>query len=199
MGEATDRDLWQRAVSGEAECFGVLFDRHAEAVRGYCARRTGSIDDADDLVSIVFLEAWRRRASVELVDHNALPWLYGVARRTIQHRWRTTTRHRRALARLPREVTGDHAEDVVARVDDQRHLAEVRQAFHGLNPIDQDVLLVCVWQHLDYASASVALGVPIGTVRSRLARARARLRAATDRATASPDPSPNYPTLAEER
>lgn len=52
-----DGELWARAVRGEAECFGMLFDRHCEAVRAYCARRTGSVDAADDLVSIVFLEA----------------------------------------------------------------------------------------------------------------------------------------------
>ena len=58
MIRADDGELWQRARQGEAECFGVLFDRHGGAVRAFCARRTGSIDAADDLVSIVFLEAW---------------------------------------------------------------------------------------------------------------------------------------------
>lgn len=162
---ASDGELWDRACRGEAECFGVLFDRHAEAVRAFCARRTGSLYEADDLVSIVFLEAWRRRADVELVDDNALPWLYGVARRTIQHRWRTAARHRRALARLPRAGTSaDHADEVAGRVDDQQHLAQVQRALQTLSPIHQEVLILCVWQELDYASAAVSLGVPIGTV-----------------------------------
>lgn len=180
MIRADDGELWQRARQGEAECFGVLFDRHGGAVRAFCARRTGSIDAADDLVSIVFLEAWRRRGEVELVDGNALPWLYGIARRTIQHRWRTAVRHRRALERLaPASATPDHAEEVAGRLDDERHLARLRAALERLRPPDRDVLLLCVWQGLTYAEAAVALGVPVGTVRSRLSRARSRLDAET--------------------
>jgi RNA polymerase sigma factor (sigma-70 family) len=180
MIRADDGELWQRARQGEAECFGVLFDRHGGAVRAFCARRTGSIDAADDLVSIVFLEAWRRRGEVELVDGNALPWLYGIARRTIQHRWRTAVRHRRALERLaPASAMPDHAEEVAGRLDDERHLARLRAALERLRPPDRDVLLLCVWQGLTYAEAAVALGVPVGTVRSRLSRARSRLDAET--------------------
>ena len=73
-GVLSDGELWRRAQLGEAECFGVIFDRHCEAVRAYCARRVGSTEVADDLVSIVFLEAWRRRGDVELIDGLALPW-----------------------------------------------------------------------------------------------------------------------------
>ncbi|MCZ7421210.1 MULTISPECIES: RNA polymerase sigma factor [unclassified Micromonospora] len=184
MIRADDGELWQRARQGEAECFGVLFDRHGGAIRAFCARRTGSIDAADDLVSIVFLEAWRRRGEVELVDGNALPWLYGIARRTIQHRWRTAVRHRRALERLaPASATPDHAEEVAGRLDDERHLTRLRAALERLRPPDRDVLLLCVWQGLTYAEAAVALGVPVGTVRSRLSRARSRLDAETESLT----------------
>jgi RNA polymerase sigma-70 factor (ECF subfamily) len=173
-----DGELWRRAREGEPECFGVLFDRHAEAVRAFCARRSGSLDAADDLVSIVFLEAWRRRDDVELIDGNALPWLYGIARHTLHNRWRTALRHRRALDRLPAPPsTPDHADEVAHRLDDERELARVTAALERLRPPDRDVLVLCVWQGLSYAEAAVALGVPVGTVRSRLARARARLGA----------------------
>jgi RNA polymerase sigma factor (sigma-70 family) len=189
MTRADDGELWRRACQGEAECFGVLFDRHGEAVRAFCARRTGSMDAADDLVSMVFLEAWRRRAEVELIDSNALPWLYGIARRSMQHRWRTALRHRRALHRLaPASAMPDHADEVAGRLDDERHLARLRAAFERLRPPDRDVLVLCVWQGLTYAEAAVALGVPVGTVRSRLSRARSRLEAETD-VLAAPDPA----------
>jgi RNA polymerase sigma factor (sigma-70 family) len=189
MTDVSDGELWRRSRQGEPECFGVLFDRHGEAVRTYCARRTGSLDAADDLVSIVFLEAWRRRDEVELVNDAALPWLYGIARRTMQHRWRSGLRHRRALARLgPAAVTPDHADEVTGRLDDRRHLAELRQAVRQLRPDQRDVLLLCVWQGLDYAEAAVALGVPVGTVRSRLSRARARLQALTTGPRIAADP-----------
>jgi RNA polymerase sigma factor (sigma-70 family) len=195
--EPTDGELWRRAAGGEADSFGVLFDRHAEAVRSYCARRTGSLDAADDLVSIVFLEAWRRREEVELVDDRALPWLYGVARRTVQQRWRTTRRHAQAMSRLPpAPVAPDHAEETAARLDDRRHLAQVHRALSRLRPADRDVLALCVWQGLDYASAAVALGIPVGTVRSRLSRARARLQAAGEDDEPSPSRTPApHPTV----
>ncbi|WP_250007677.1 RNA polymerase sigma factor [Actinoplanes sp. M2I2] len=175
---ADDGELWRRARAGEPECFGVLFDRHAEAVRAFCARRSGSADAADDLVSIVFLEAWRRRDDVELIDGNALPWLYGIARRALQNRWRTALRHRRALDRLPpAPAAPDHADAVADRLDDERELARIATALGRLRPSDRDVLVLCVWQGLSYAEAAVALGVPVGTVRSRLSRARSRLEA----------------------
>ncbi|WP_436656465.1 RNA polymerase sigma factor [Actinoplanes sp. URMC 104] len=187
MTRAGDGELWRRAREGEPEAFGVLFDRHGEAVRAFCARRSGSLDAADDLVSIVFLEAWRRRGDVELVDGNALPWLYGIARRTVQHRWRTALRHRRALDRLgAAPAAPDHADEVAARLDDERELARLREAFERLRPPDRDVLVLCVWQGLTYAEAAVALGVPVGTVRSRLSRARARLEATAEAALPVP-------------
>ncbi|RYE92181.1 MAG: hypothetical protein EOO78_29250 [Oxalobacteraceae bacterium] len=80
--QLSDNELWRRAVAGDPGSFGVIFDRHADAVHSYCARRVGSLDAADDLVSIVFLEAWRRRNDVELVEGGALPWLYGIAGRS---------------------------------------------------------------------------------------------------------------------
>lgn len=180
-----DTGLWRQAAAGDGHAFGLIFDRYAEAVRSYCARRCGSLDLADDLVSIVFLEAWRQRETVVFVDGVVLPWLYGVARRSILHRRRTASRHRAALARLPHDlVQADHADAVAEEIDDRNQLAAIQEAMARLRPIDRDVLLLCVWQQLDYASAAVALGVPVGTVRSRLNRARERLRAEV-----APDPT----------
>jgi len=189
--DSSDRDLWAAAVAGDGEAFGVLFDRHREPVRAYCARRTGSLDTADDLVSVVFLEAWRGRRAVELVHDSALPWLYGIAGNTVRQQTRTALRHRRLLARLPREdPKPDHADLVNARLDDQRHLAELAAALRTLRRADQEVLLLCLWQGLDTASAAVALGVPTGTVKSRLSRARARLAEVTNGAALLSLPAP---------
>lgn len=174
----SDAVLWERSRTTDPEAFGEIFDRHADAVHGYRARRLRSADAADDLVSIVFLEAWRRRDDVVLEQESALPWLFGVARRTLMRRTRDAMRHRAALRRMPAAlIEPDHADDVVAEIDNSRRLAAVAAAFTRLRRSDQDIIALCVWQALDYSAAAVALGVPVGTVRSRLSRARARLSA----------------------
>jgi RNA polymerase sigma-70 factor (ECF subfamily) len=181
--QVSDRELWLRAVQGEAECFGLIFDRHGSAVHAYCRARCSDEhgESAADLVSVVFLEAWRRRHDIVLDADSALPWLLGVARRVVLQRARTVRRHRAALARLPVGhglVPGqidDPADEIARRLDDTRRLSAVRSAFGRLREREREVLLLCVWGGLDYAAASIALGVPVGTVRSRLSRARARL------------------------
>ena len=175
MGEPTDAVLWQRAVAGDPDSFGELFERHSRSVYNYCFRRTGSWSQAEDLTSVVFLEAWRRRSDVRLEHERALPWLLGVATNVIRNSWRSQRRHRAAMARFPRERDLDFAPDVDERLDDERQVGEVLRALKKLSRADQDVLALCSWQGLSYEETAVALGVPVGTVRSRLSRARARL------------------------
>jgi RNA polymerase sigma factor (sigma-70 family) len=177
----TDRELWDRAAAGEADCFGTIFDRHAGRVHAYLRTRVGPDGDAQDLVSVVFLEGWRARRRVRLHEESALPWLLGVAHRVALRRHRSVSRHRAALARLPAAAdVRDPADDVAGRLDDLRRLDAVHRAFSRLRAGDQEVLALCAWGGLDYAAAAVAMGVPVGTVRSRLSRARARLAALTE-------------------
>jgi len=170
-----DADLWQRAVAGEAEAFGVLFERHTRAVYNYCFRRTADWALAEDLTSVVFLEAWRRRADVRLERESALPWLLGVATNVLRNRRRSQRRYRSALERVPREHAQDFADDVDERLDDQRRMRNVLEVVRKLPKQEQDVLALCVWAGLTYEEAALALSLPIGTVRSRLSRGRARL------------------------
>jgi RNA polymerase sigma factor (sigma-70 family) len=175
-----DAELCSAARAGDAEAFGRLFERHVTAVYNYCFRRTASWDAADDLTSLVFLEAWRRRD--RLVAHDdahggtVLPWLYGIATNVCHNQRRSIARYRRATARLPLVAPApDHADDVAGRVDDERAMADVLVQIGRLSAGERDVVALVAWQGLDYAAAAAALGVPIGTVRSRLSRARARL------------------------
>ncbi|MUN40320.1 MULTISPECIES: RNA polymerase sigma factor [Actinomadura] len=175
--DPTDAEMWRRAVEGEAEAFGVLFDRHSRAVYNHCFRRAGDWSAAEELTSVVFLEAWRRRAEVRLDGDSALPWLLGVAANVARNRDRARRRHRDALARLPeRPDASDHADDVAERLDAERAMARLLRLVRRLSPDDQDVLALCAADGLSYAQAAVALGVPVGTVRSRLSRAKSRLR-----------------------
>jgi RNA polymerase sigma factor (sigma-70 family) len=173
-----DRELWQRAASGETEAFGILFDRHAGAVYNFLFRRTASRSDAEDLTSAVFLQAWRKRTDVVLDRDSALPWLLKVADYAARTEWRSVRRYRHALAKagLPRDVHPDHADEVAAQIDDERTMQAVRRAVRRLPRHERQVIELCIWSGLDQQAAAVALGVAVGTVKSRLSRARKRLQ-----------------------
>src|SRR5438105_13432277 len=180
MREVTDAVLWQRAADGDTRAFGTIFERHARTVYNYCFRRTGNWSQAEELTAIVFLEAWRRRGQVVLERDEAIPWLLGVATNVLRNLRRSQRRYRAALERLPREHAADFAAEVEERLDDERQMRAALRALRQLPRADQDVLALCVWAELTYEQAALALGVPVGTVRSRLSRARARLRDPTE-------------------
>lgn len=172
---ATDAELL--AEEDVAGAFGLLFDRHARAVYNHCFRLTSDWSVAEDLTSVVFLVAWRRRRSVVLDGDSMRPWLLGVATNIGRNYVRSLRRYRSALMRLPLPaVQPDPADDVAARIDDQAIMRTIRAQVSRLPAAQQDVVALCVWAGLSYQEAAVALDIPIGTVRSRLARARARLR-----------------------
>ena len=176
MGMTSDADLWERAVAGDARAFGALFERHARAIYVFAFRRTADWSLAEDLTSVVFLEAWRRRGDVRLVHESALPWLYGIATNVVRNARRSLRRHKAALHRLPLEREPDFADDASDRLDDQTRMREILKAFTTLPQREQEVIVLCRWSGLSYEEAAVALDVPVGTVRSRLGRARRRLR-----------------------
>jgi RNA polymerase sigma-70 factor, ECF subfamily len=175
---ATDRELWQSALNGDAASFGALFELHARPVYNFCFRRTGSWSAAEDLTSDVFLLAWRRRREVVFTVEggSVLPWLLGVASNLLRNWHRSQRRATAALTRLGASPdTADFADDVVGRLADERRMREVLAVVDRLQVGEQEVLALCAWAGLSYEDCALALGVPIGTVRSRLARARAHL------------------------
>lgn len=163
--------------SADAMGHARLWDEHAQRIYRYCFRRTADRELAQDLTSIVFLEAWRRRSKVQLTAGAELPWLYGVAANVVRNQWRSQRRYRAALARLPRPRNeADLAEDAVDHLADQEQMQQLVEALQSLPQVEQDVLTLCAWEDLSTKEAAVALGVPEATVRTRLHRARARLR-----------------------
>lgn len=178
MSTSTDRALWDRAAEGDAEAFAQLYDRHSRAIYNFLYRRTASWSDAEDLTSAVFMHAWRRRAEVELDRDSALPWLLRTADYIVRNEWRSKARYRRALAAAQLLVTHerDHADDVAGRVDDDRQIRRARAALRKLPKHEQEIVELCIWAGLDQQAAAVALGIPLGTVKSRLSRARKHLR-----------------------
>jgi RNA polymerase sigma-70 factor (ECF subfamily) len=175
---ASDQELWSQAANELAgEAFGELFERHADRVYAHCFTRTGSWSMAEDLVSAVFLQAWRRRGEVRFSGDSALPWLLGVANNATRNAQRTLRRYRLLLAKLPPAgEEADIAPDAADRVDQERLAQQLLRAMGGLRQSEREVIALCDWAGLSYAEAAVAMGVPEGTVRSRLSRARERLR-----------------------
>jgi RNA polymerase sigma-70 factor (ECF subfamily) len=179
--EGDDFALWTRAGQDDSEAFSELFERHARTVYNFCFRRTADWSLAEDLTSIVFLEAWRHRKE-RLERPSAVPLLLGIALNVLRNRARSVRRYRAALERVPRSVEApDFADDVAGRIDDERRMELVLRRVKDLPPTESEVLELCVWAGLSYEDAAAALEVPIGTVRSRLARARSHLRELTDR------------------
>ena len=158
------------------ERFALLFDRHAPAVHSYVARRLGQ-DAADDLTAEVFLIAFQRRRAYNATYVNARPWLYGIATNLVGRRRRDEVRLFRAIARSGENSPAESlAEQVTNRVAAQAIRGRLASALSRLPGGQRDVLLLTA-SGLSCAEIAAAIGVPLGTVASRLARARRKVRA----------------------
>ncbi|WP_143200086.1 RNA polymerase sigma factor [Kitasatospora sp. CB01950] len=170
-----------RLRRGDPDVLGELYDEHAQVLYRYALRVTGDWAEAEDVVSTTFLEAWRGREKLHPDGDRLRPWLLGIATNIMRRTARARRRRDIALARLPeRGLVPDFADDLVAHLADVEHLRAAHRALARLRHRDREVFTLVVWAGLDYASAAEALGTPVGTVRSRLSRARARLRELTE-------------------
>ncbi|MEU5562513.1 RNA polymerase sigma factor [Micromonospora musae] len=168
--------------------FAVIFDRHASHIHRYLARRLGR-ETADDLVAETFLTAFRKRGQYDPRRPDARPWLYGIATNLVGQ-------HRRAELReyrLRQLLAADRGEDFPAdRIDADVTARSLRRlltaALAELSPGDRDVLLLIAWEELTYEQVAAALTIPVGTVRSRLNRARRKVR----KALGETDPSTTF-------
>jgi len=160
----------------EPEYFTAVFRRHAPYIQRYVVRRLGR-DAADDIVAETFLLAFRQRDSYDQTRSDARPWLYGIATNLIGQHRRAEIRLYRALARTGAdpvtESFTDRVDDRVSATTASRRLAA---ALARLSEELRDTLLLVAWGDLSYEETATALGVPVGTVRSRISRARSALR-----------------------
>ena len=181
-----DAEVLERSIA-EPELFALVFDRHHAAVHRYLRRRLGT-ELADELLSETFVQALRARSRYRPAHPTCLPWLLGIAAHLISGHHRA---ERRRLAALEREAGqrlsdagGGDLDALVARVDAGTLGPRLVAALRGLPGGDREALLLHVWGDLTYSEAAEALAVPVGTVRSRIHRARTRLRDALDHAPA---------------
>ncbi|WP_049560170.1 RNA polymerase sigma factor [Nonomuraea sp. SBT364] len=162
----------------DPEAFAVLFTRHAPALKRYVVRRLG-LEAAEDIVAETFTAAFRQRGTYDLTRADARPWLYGIATNLIG-------RHRRSEITLYRALSRTGADPVVEpftdRVEGRVAAGEVRgrlaAALAALPAGHRDALLLVAWGEFSYEDAARSLGVAVGTVRSRVFRAREKLRRA---------------------
>ncbi|SEF54014.1 RNA polymerase sigma-70 factor, ECF subfamily [Saccharopolyspora kobensis] len=173
--ELDDASIVERSWS-DVDAFAVIFDRHAVTVHRFLARRVGG-ELADDLTGQTMLVAFDQRRRFDLTQRSALPWLYGIATNLLRRHRRTEVRQHRALARAaPDTVQEGHDELVSNRVTAATR--PLRKALAGLSAAERDIVLLIAWEGLSYDEVALALGIPIGTVRSRMHRARRKLREA---------------------
>jgi RNA polymerase sigma-70 factor, ECF subfamily len=180
----TDADAIAASLA-EPRRFAVVYDRHAAVVFRFLVRRVGR-DTADELLGETFRIAFERRAVFDCSRDSARPWLYGIATNLLAKHRRTEARRLRAMERLALAQGGsgggtDAVADALDALDAQDAVGAVLDAIAALPDGERDALLLFVWEDLDYDDIATALGIPVGTVRSRLHRARARLHAATAR------------------
>jgi RNA polymerase sigma factor (sigma-70 family) len=167
----TDSVLIMQSVCGRPDAFVEVVRRHETAVHSFVARRSGS-QAADDLLGEVWVRAFAGRNGYDLAHDDARPWLYGIARNVLRAHW-GTARH---ASHSAVEGVVDPWDEVVDRLDSAARTRELADAQRALPPGEREVLLLVAWEELTPAQAAVALGVPQGTVRSRLHRARIALR-----------------------
>ena len=162
----------------EPDRFAEVFDRHYDGIHGFVARRLGA-GLADDVAAETFLIAFDRRRRYDLAHPDARPWLYGIASNLVARHRRAEVRRYRALARAGagQDVDG-HADGVAGRLDAAALRERLAAALVEVADRDREVLLLVAWAQLSCEEAARALGIPAGTARSRLHRARRRTRAA---------------------
>lgn len=160
----------------DPSAFAAIFDRHYDAVHRYLARRVGS-DLANELAAETFTGAFDGRRRYDLARSDARPWLLGIATNLLRHHHRSEARRLRAYARLdPSQSSEGGLSGLDARLDAERAAPALADALMRLSSDDRDVLLLFAWADLRYEEIAAALRIPVGTVRSRLHRARRRLR-----------------------
>ena len=174
----TDGTLIERSLRGRPDAFVEVARRHEVAVHGFLARRAGP-QVAADLLGEVWVRAFAGRGGYDPSYPDARPWLFGIARNVLRSHWRTSqTAGHPAATGYPAVADEDPWDEVIDRLDGPVRSRALLSALRALPSAERDVLLLVAWEQLTPAQAATALGVPPGTARSRLHRARTALRLA---------------------
>ena len=174
MGSPSDAEVIGRSLA-EPEAFGLLYDRHAATLLRFLGRRAGA-KVAEALLGELFRIAFERRKTFDASRDTALPWLYGIGSNLLAKHRRGEARRLRASARMAAALEAADRRASSAALDARLLFPRVADAIEALPDDERTALLLFAWEELSYQSVAEALELPIGTVRSRLNRARAHLR-----------------------
>ena len=176
--------LWELARGGDSGAFAMLYDRHRDRVFGQALRLMRSTHDAEDVTAVVFLELWRRRKTVTLVNETLIGWLLVTTNHVAHNFVRSMRRYRAVIDRIPPAQLegGQEFDRIDEQLDSSARGRGVNSAFTQLSPNDQNIITLCVLEDFSLAEAASALHIPVGTVKSRLSRAKQRLSSLTTEA-----------------
>lgn len=175
MQGVLDADLWQAARLGDGAAFAQIFDHHSPRVFRHASRMVGDVHDAEDVTATTFLELWRRREAVRLVEGSLLPWLLVTATNVSRNARRGTRRYRAMLDRLPRgQVQLGPEQEVLERVG---HLdPDLLAALRRLRAVDLQIFALVALEGFSISDVAGLLNLTTGAVRNRLHRSRQQLR-----------------------
>jgi RNA polymerase sigma-70 factor (ECF subfamily) len=180
LHEQPDGQLIAQSMA-DGDAFGSIYDRHAPAIAAYLSRRVAA-DAVEGLLSDVFVAAFEARARFDTGRSSALPWLYGIAGNLVRRHHRSAERERRAnrraaTLRLVDDTSARPFDEVVqVNADNQALLSQLATIIGKQSDVDREVLLLFAWEELSYAEIADAVGIPVGTVKSKLNRIRRSLR-----------------------
>ncbi len=170
----TDASLIAASLT-DGSAFAAVFDRHWGAIHRWCVARAGPA--GEDLAAETFRVAFDERARFDPRYADARPWLYGIATNLVRRHFREAGRR----GGLPDRAEADFTDDALGRVEARALGPELAAALRRVAAGDRDALLLHAWEGLTYSEIAHATGIPVGTVRSRIHRARRQLRAHLDR------------------
>jgi RNA polymerase sigma factor (sigma-70 family) len=167
---------WANVVRNDGDAFVAIFDQHRDRTYRHALRLTANVHDAEDVVAAAFLELWRRRNSVRLVDGSVLPWLLVTTTNLSRNVTRGLRRYRALIDALPRAEVAQSAEEAaLAQIEELRLAAKVQDALNGLRPSDAALIALTLYEGYSTAQVATALGISDGAARTRLHRARSRM------------------------
>lgn len=188
--------LWSRSLKGDGEAFGVLYDRHRDRVFRHAYRLAGNHHDAEDVMAAAFLELWRRRGNVRVIDGSILPWLLVTTTNMARNNGRAALRYRKLLDALPRTEESTEPTNTELFVGPQEILdRDFSRALGTLNAEDLHLVTLVVFEAYPLAAAAAVLNMTPGAAKTRMHRAKQRMKAALTGSTGTRAPvAHSHPT-----